>query len=146
MKKASLWGKGYQIEKRVIGNDDVGDRIYSRRIHTARAESMPGRNFVNLVKVVFLFSFGARIRFAPPKHAGNPDNGWIGRKDRFSVSKTAEAVIKALVIGLRHEETSIVGKDFIEVSNMSLGQSVVGRWKVLAWSAGSVLWVPCRIF
>ena len=47
-------GKGYQIEKRVIGNDDVGDRIYSLRIHTARAESMPGRNLVNLVKVFFL--------------------------------------------------------------------------------------------
>lgn len=54
MKKASLWGKAYQIEKRVIGNDDVGDRIYSRRIHTARAESMPSRNLVNLIKVFFL--------------------------------------------------------------------------------------------
>ena len=46
--------KAYQIEKRVIGNDDVGDRIYSRRIHTARAESMPSRNLLNLVKVFFL--------------------------------------------------------------------------------------------
>jgi hypothetical protein len=28
MKKPSRWGKGYQIEKRVMGNDDVGERIY----------------------------------------------------------------------------------------------------------------------
>jgi len=48
--------KAYQIEKCVIGNDDVdvGDRIYSRRIHAARAESMPSGNLVNLVKVFFL--------------------------------------------------------------------------------------------
>ena len=47
--------KAYQIEKCVIGNDDVdvGDRIYSRRIHTA-TESMPSGNLLNLVKVFFL--------------------------------------------------------------------------------------------
>ena len=28
MKKPSLWRKGYQIEKRMLGNDDVGERIY----------------------------------------------------------------------------------------------------------------------
>ena len=54
MKKLSLLGKGYQIEKRVIGNDEVGDRIYGRRIRTTRAESMAGGNVVNLIKVFFL--------------------------------------------------------------------------------------------
>jgi hypothetical protein len=91
VKKPSLWRKGYQIEKRMLGNDDVSDRIYSRRIPRTRAEYMVGGKLANLIKV--FFSVGARIRLAPSKHAGNPDNGWIGRKDRFSVSKTAEAVI-----------------------------------------------------
>ena len=90
MKKPSLWGKGYQIEKRVTGDNDVGDCIYSRRIRTTRAEFMASGNLVNLIKVIFSFSFGARIRLAPSKHAGNPDNEWIGRKDRFIVSETAE--------------------------------------------------------
>jgi len=51
MKKPSLWGKGYQIEKRVMGNDDVGDRMYSRRIRMSRAETMASGNLVNLIKV-----------------------------------------------------------------------------------------------
>jgi hypothetical protein len=54
MKKLSLLGKGYQIEKRVIGDDDVGERIYSRRIHTTRAESVASENLINLIKVFFL--------------------------------------------------------------------------------------------
>jgi hypothetical protein len=54
MKKPSLWGKGYQIEKRVIGNDDGGDRIYSRRIRTTGAESIASGNLVNLIKVFCL--------------------------------------------------------------------------------------------
>jgi hypothetical protein len=53
MKKLSLLGKGYQIEKRVIGDDDVGERIYSRRIHTTRAESVASGNLINLLKVFF---------------------------------------------------------------------------------------------
>jgi hypothetical protein len=54
MKKPSLWRKGYQIEKRMLGNDEVGDRIYSRRTPTTRAESMASGNLVNLIKVFFL--------------------------------------------------------------------------------------------
>ena len=54
MKKPLLCGKGYQIEKRAIGNEDVGERIYSRRIHTTRAASIASWNLVNLIKVVFL--------------------------------------------------------------------------------------------
>ena len=54
MKKPSLWRKRYQIEKRMLGNDDVGDRIYSRRIPMTRAESMVSRKLANLIKVFFL--------------------------------------------------------------------------------------------
>jgi hypothetical protein len=53
VKKPSLWRKGYQIEKRMLGNDDVGDRIYSRRIPRTRAESMASGKLANLIKVFF---------------------------------------------------------------------------------------------
>ena len=62
---------------------------HSYRIYAQRESLKPRESF-------FSFSFGARIRFASSKHAGNPDNGWIGRKDRFSVSTTAEAIIKGI--------------------------------------------------
>jgi hypothetical protein len=61
-----------------------------------RVESNGQQKFRKPHQGFFSFSFGAGIRFAPSKHAGSPDNGWIGRKDRSSVSKTAEAVIKGL--------------------------------------------------
>ena len=54
MKKLSVLGKSYQIEKRVIGDDDVGGCIYNRWIRTTRAESMASGNLVNLIKVFFL--------------------------------------------------------------------------------------------
>ena len=54
MKKPALLGKGYQIEKRVMGNDDVGDYIYSRRNHTNRADSIASGNLQKLIKVFFL--------------------------------------------------------------------------------------------
>lgn len=54
MKKPSLWGKGDQIKKRALGNDDVGDRTYSRRIRKTRVESIASGSFVNLIKVFFL--------------------------------------------------------------------------------------------
>ena len=34
MRKAFLWAKSCQSEKRAIGNDDVGDRVYRSRIRT----------------------------------------------------------------------------------------------------------------
>ena len=43
MRKASLWGKSCQIEKRVIGNDGAGDRIYSRRIRTVKADAISSK-------------------------------------------------------------------------------------------------------
>jgi hypothetical protein len=54
MKKPALWGKGYQIEKRVMGNDDVGGYIYSRWNHTNRADSIASGNLQKLIKVFFL--------------------------------------------------------------------------------------------
>ena len=54
MRKSSLWGKRCQIEKRVIGNDDVGDRIYSRRIPTIRAVAITSRNLAKLSKIIFI--------------------------------------------------------------------------------------------
>jgi hypothetical protein len=54
MKKPALGRNGYQIEKRMIGNDDVGDRIYSGRIRAARADSTASGNLVHLIKVFFL--------------------------------------------------------------------------------------------
>lgn len=53
MKKLSLWGNDYHTEKRVIGKDNVDDRISGWR-STTRVESMASRNFVNLIKVFFL--------------------------------------------------------------------------------------------
>ena len=50
IKTPSLCGKGYQIGKRVIGNDDVGDHIYNRRIRTNRADSIASGNLVKLIK------------------------------------------------------------------------------------------------
>ena len=48
MRKASFWGKSCHIEKRVIGNDDAGDPMHSRRIRTTRADAMTSRNLVKL--------------------------------------------------------------------------------------------------
>jgi hypothetical protein len=52
MKKAWLWGNDYHCERHIIGNDNVGERI-CRLSGKTRVESMPSRNFVNLVKVFF---------------------------------------------------------------------------------------------
>ena len=52
MRKASLWGKSCQIEKRVIGNDGVGDRIYSRRTPTIRAGAITSGILVKLSKII----------------------------------------------------------------------------------------------
>ena len=54
MNKLSLLSKGYQIEERVIGDDDVGEPIYSRPLRTTRAESMASGNLVSVIKVFFL--------------------------------------------------------------------------------------------
>jgi len=56
MKKPCLWGKGDQIEKRVMGDDDVADRIYRGGIRATktRAESMASGKLLNLIKVCFL--------------------------------------------------------------------------------------------
>jgi hypothetical protein len=53
MKKFSPFGSDYHTEKRVISNDNVGDRICRWRSRT-RVESTASRNFVNLIKVFFL--------------------------------------------------------------------------------------------
>ena len=53
MKTPAHWGKGYQIEMRASGDDDVGDRIYRRRIRTTSPGSMAGGNLVKLIKVFF---------------------------------------------------------------------------------------------
>lgn len=39
MKKPSLLAKRHPFEKRGTGDGDLGDRTYSRRIRTTRAES-----------------------------------------------------------------------------------------------------------
>jgi hypothetical protein len=57
---------------------------------------MASRNCVNLIKIFFLSALALGLGLPHQSHAGGPDNGWIGRKDRSSVSKTAEAVIKGL--------------------------------------------------
>ena len=105
MKKPSLWGKGYQIEKRVIGNDDVGDCIYSRRIRMTRAESMGSGNLVNLIK---FFSSALSLYKVALKARWQSDNDWIARNDRFSVSKTAEGHQRTLVVGF--DRTVYVGR------------------------------------
>jgi hypothetical protein len=75
----------------MIGNDAVGDRICSR-IRTTRTGSM-ARGNRELHQRVFAYSFGARIRLAPSKHA-------VGRRGHQ----------RTLVVGLRHEKTArIVG-------------------------------------
>jgi hypothetical protein len=53
MKKLSPWGNDYHCEKRIIGNDNVGERI-CRLSGKTRVESMPSKNLVNLIKVFFL--------------------------------------------------------------------------------------------
>jgi len=52
MRKASLWGKSCQIEKRAIGNDGAGDRIYSRRTRTIRAGAITSGMLVKLSKII----------------------------------------------------------------------------------------------
>lgn len=84
MRNASLWGKRYQIEKRVIGNDDVGDRIYSRRTRTIRADAIDSRNFVKLSKIVFLSAL--ELGLGLPQHSALATPimvGW-GRKIVFA--------------------------------------------------------------
>jgi len=53
MKKLSLWGNDYHCEKRVIGSDNVGERI-CRWSGKTRGESTPNGNLANLVKSLFL--------------------------------------------------------------------------------------------
>jgi hypothetical protein len=74
-----------------MGDDDVADRIYRGGINQSRIYGQ--REAPKPHQSLLPFSFGARFRFAPSKHAGSPDDSWIARKDRFSVSKTAAAVI-----------------------------------------------------
>ncbi|HEY2919931.1 MAG TPA: hypothetical protein VGK77_13175 [Candidatus Binatia bacterium] len=52
MKKLSPLANDYHTEKRVIGNDNVGDGICRWRGRT-RVESMASSNFVNFIKVFF---------------------------------------------------------------------------------------------
>jgi hypothetical protein len=53
MKKLSPWANDYHCAKRIIGNDNVGERI-CRLSGKTRVESMPSGNLVNLIKVFFL--------------------------------------------------------------------------------------------
>jgi hypothetical protein len=52
VKKLYPLDSDYHAEKRVISNNNVGDRIAWRG--RTRVESMASRNFVNLIKVFFL--------------------------------------------------------------------------------------------
>jgi len=83
MKKASLWGKGYQIEKRVIGNDDVGERI-CRLSGKTRVESMPSRNLVNLVKVFFLSALTLGLGLPHQSTLATPIMVGLGGKIAFA--------------------------------------------------------------
>jgi hypothetical protein len=76
MKKIALWGKGYQVEKRVIGNGDAGERICRRRLRATRAESLASGTLVRLIKSLFLsgLAFGLGLPhqgvLAPPIMVG----------------------------------------------------------------------------
>jgi hypothetical protein len=68
----------------------VGDCICRWSLNYGQQE------FRKLHQSFFSLRFGAGIGCAPSKRTGKPNYDWIERQNRFSVSATAEAVIKGL--------------------------------------------------
>lgn len=113
MKKPSLWGEGYQIENRAIGNDDVGERIYSRRIRTTRAESMASGNLVNLIKVFFLSALALALGLPHQSTLATPIMIGLGGKIALAFRRRPKRSSKdSSRVGLRHEETIDRGEGF----------------------------------
>jgi hypothetical protein len=71
VKKLPPFGNDYHTEKRVIGNDNLDDRIRRWRGRT-RVESMASRNFVNLIKVFFLSALALGLGLPHQNALGTP--------------------------------------------------------------------------